>query len=48
MTPSLSDTFDPPRTTVYGRVGFSVSLSRTSSSRAISVPAALGRIEASS
>ena len=32
MTPSLSDTFEPPRTTAYGRSGFSVSRSSTSSS----------------
>ena len=43
MTPSLSETFDPPSTTVYGRSGFSVSRSSTSSSAAISRPAALGQ-----
>ena len=42
MTPSLSQTFEPPSTTVYGRSGFSVSRSSTSSSVAISRPAALG------
>jgi hypothetical protein len=43
MTPSLSDTFEPPSTTVYGRSGVSVSLWRTFSSAEMSVPAALGR-----
>ena len=32
MTPSLSETFEPPSTTVYGFSGFSVSRSSTSSS----------------
>ena len=48
MTPSLSDTFEPPSTTVYGRSGFSVSLSSTSSSEAMSRPAALGSAFSSS
>ena len=48
MTPSLSETFEPPRTTVYGRSGDSVSRSSTSSSAAISRPAALGRSSSSS
>ncbi len=48
MTPSLSDTLDPPSTTVYGRSGFSVRRSRTSSSLAMSEPAALGSADASS
>ena len=43
MTPSLSLTFEPPSTTVYGRSGFSVRRSSTSSSAAMSRPAALGQ-----
>ena len=48
MTPSLSETFEPPSTTVYGRSGDSVSRSSTSSSEAIRSPAALGRSSSSS
>ena len=48
ITPSLSETFEPPSTTTYGRSGFSVSRSSTSSSAAISRPAALGSACASS
>ena len=39
MTPSLSDTFDPPSTTAYGRLVELVSCSSTRISSATSVPA---------
>ena len=42
ITPSLSLTFEPPSTTVYGFSGSFVSRSSTPSSVAISRPAALG------
>ena len=42
MTPSLSLTFEPPSTTVYGRSGFDVRRSRTVSSVSMSEPAADG------
>lgn len=48
MTPSLSLTFDPPSTTVYGRSGEVVRRSSTRSSVSISEPAALGSADASS
>ncbi len=48
MTPSLSLTFEPPSTTVYGRSGFDVRRSRTVSSVSMSEPAADGSAEASS
>ena len=39
MTASLSETFDPPSTTTYGRSGSSVSRRSTSTSRSTSQPA---------
>ena len=42
MTPSLSDTFDPPRTTAYGRAGSTVSRRSTSTSASTRPPAACG------
>ena len=42
MTPSLSETFEPPSTTAYGRSGESVSRRSTSISVATRVPMALG------
>ncbi len=48
MTPSLSLTFEPPSTTVYGFAGSLVRRSSTPSSPAISRPAALGSTWASS
>ena len=48
MTSSLSETFEPPRTTVYGFSGLTVRRSSTSSSCSISKPAALGSSSANS
>ena len=43
MTPILSDTFAPPKTTPYGRSGFCVSFFNTSTSAATKVPATCGK-----
>ena len=48
ITASLSETFDPPRTTANGRSGSSVSARSTSTSRSTRSPAALGSWWASS
>ena len=42
MTPSLSETFDPPSTTTYGRAGSTVSRLRTATSAVTRSPAACG------
>ena len=48
MTASLSDTFEPPRTTTYGLSGSAVSRWSTSTSRSTSPPAYRGSSLASS
>ena len=48
MTPSLSETFEPPSTTTYGRSGSTVSRLSTSISWATSPPIADGSRSATS
>ena len=48
ITPILSETFAPPKTTPYGRDGFLVNFSSTSTSAATKSPAAWGNIFANS
>ena len=48
MTPSLSETFEPPRTTTYGRAGSTVRRRSTSISAATSPPMADGSRSATS